>query len=220
MCHYIKYVGEQMEHQIMSESIDQLATALAKAQSEFATAGKSKANPFFKSKYADLESIVEASRPALTKYGLSVVQSPCIVALGESSALITILLHASGQWIKSTAAYNPPKNDIQSLSSYNTYLRRMCYSSLIGVVTGEEDDDGERAMIRNHTVVNAPVEKSIVTIDSDQLDELNSVLNECPQIAMRVKKGLGIEKLADMPRTEFFRSLNRIKELISLEGRN
>ncbi len=209
-----------MSHQIMSENIDQLATALAKAQGEFSIAGKSKANPFFKSKYADLESIVEASRPALTKYGLSVVQSPFIVSPEGSSSLVTILLHASGQWIKSTAAHNPPKNDIQSLSSYNTYLRRMCYASLIGVVTGEEDDDGERAMVRNHAPVYQPQEKSIITIDLDQLEELNNVLNECPQIASRVKKGLGIEKLADMPKAEFFRSLNRIKELISLEGRN
>ncbi len=209
-----------MEHQIMSESIDQLATALAKAQSEFATAGKSKANPFFKSKYADLESIVEASRPALTKYGLSVVQSPFIVSSEASSCLVTILLHASGQWIKSTAAHNPPKNDIQSLSSYNTYLRRMCYASLIGVVTGEEDDDGERAMIRSSAPTMPTVERTIVTIDSDQIEELNNVLNECPQIATRVKRGLGIDKLSDMPKSEFFKSLNRIKEIISLEGKN
>lgn len=140
---------------LMSSEIDQLATALAKAQGEMAVAGKNQKNPFFKSSYADFQAIIQASRPALSKYGLSVVQPPFIYeesndTLG-SSYLVTILMHSSGQWIKSKARHNPPKNDIQSLASYNTYLKRMCYTSLVGVVTGE-DDDGEAAVA--HTRVN------------------------------------------------------------------
>ena len=63
---------------IMSPQIDQLATALAKAQSEMAVAAKNQKNPFFKSSYADFEAIINASRPSLCKYGLSVVQSPFV----------------------------------------------------------------------------------------------------------------------------------------------
>lgn len=130
--------------QIMSEQIDQLATALSKAQAEFTIADLNQKNPFFKSKYADFEAIVAASRPGLTKYGLSVVQDVYCMDDGHHY-LITILLHASGQWIKSKARHNPQKSDVQSLSSYNTYLKRMCYTSLIGVVTGDADDDGNSA---------------------------------------------------------------------------
>lgn len=142
---------------LMSTEIDQLATALAKAQGEMAVAGKNQKNPFFKSTYADFEAIINASRPSLSKYGLSVVQPPFISENNGSadanghvsnSYLVTILMHSSGQWIKSIARHNPPKNDIQSLSSYNTYLKRMCYTSLIGVATGD-DDDGEAAV--SHT---------------------------------------------------------------------
>ena len=97
---------------LMSDQIDQLATALAKAQSEFTTAKKDKDNPFFKSKYADLESVVNATRPALTKHGLSIIQSPFFE--NEKSYLITLLMHNSGQWIKSKAQHNPQKSDIQS----------------------------------------------------------------------------------------------------------
>jgi hypothetical protein len=132
---------------IMSEQIDQLATALAKAQSEMPVASKNQKNPFFKSSYADFEAIIAASRPSLSKYGLSVVQPPFIGEEGNSY-LVTILMHSSGQWIKSKARHNPPKTDIQSLASYNTYLKRMCYASLIGVATGD-DDDGEAAV--SHT---------------------------------------------------------------------
>lgn len=145
---------------LMSPEIDQLATALAKAQGEMNIAGKNQKNPFFKSSYADFQAIIQASRPALCKYGLSVVQPPFIYEESEpnstvqlgSSYLVTILMHSSGQWIKSKARHNPPKNDIQSLSSYNTYLKRMCYSSLIGVVTGDDDDDDGEAAV-SHTRV-------------------------------------------------------------------
>lgn len=130
------------QEQIMSDQIDQLATALAKAQAEFTTAKKDKDNPFFKSKYADLESVVIATRPALTKHGLSIVQNVYRFNDGHHY-LITLLLHSSGQWIKSKAQHNPQKSDIQSLSSYNTYLKRMCYSSMVGAVTGDDDDGND-----------------------------------------------------------------------------
>jgi len=127
----------------MSDAVDQLATALCKAQGEFSVATKNQKNPYYKSLYADFEAIVNASRPAMVKYGLSFVQS--IITEDNHNYLVTILLHSSGQWIKSKAQHNPPKSDIQSLSSYNTYLKRMCLQTLIGVVTSNEDDDGEVA---------------------------------------------------------------------------
>lgn len=139
------YYRPYSEDQLMSDQIDQLATALAKAQGEFSIASKDKNNPFFKSKYADFESVVAASRPSLSKHGLSVVQNVYRFDDGNHY-LVTILLHASGQWIKSKAQHNPIKSDIQSLASYNTSLKRMCYSSLVGVATGEGDDDGESAV--------------------------------------------------------------------------
>jgi hypothetical protein len=133
-----------INEQIMSDNINELSTALAKAQAEFTTAKKDKDNPFFKSKYADFESVVSSTRPALTKYGLSVVQNVYRFNDGHHY-LVTLLLHASGQWIKSKAQHNPLKSDIQSLSSYNTYLKRMCYSSLVGAITSDHDDDGNSA---------------------------------------------------------------------------
>lgn len=160
-------------NQLMSDSIDQLATALAKAQGEMFTAGKNQKNPFFKSSYADFEAIVNASRPALTKYGLSVVQPPVFSDTTGQSFLITILMHCSGQWIQSRALHNPQKNDIQSLSSYNTYLKRMCYTSLVGVATGE-DDDGEAATIRD----TRPVYQNSSQINEKQYNDMMALVNQ------------------------------------------
>ena len=207
-----------MSQQLMSEHIDQLATALAKAQGEFDTAGKNQKNPFFKSNYADLESVVEASRPALAKYGLSVVQSPSIVGENGSSCLITILMHASGQWIKSVAEYKPVKNDIQSLSSYNTYLKRMCYTSLVGVVVGENDDDGEGAVVRNGQSYHQQEPINVdPTIDPYQLEDMQNTLNGYPDSAKRVLERLKINQLSQIKKKDFSAVLSWVHTLIKVE---
>lgn len=213
--------------QLMSDQIDQLATALAKAQGEMLVAGKNQKNPFFKSNYADFEAIIAASRPALSKYGLSVVQSPFVCDNG-SSFLETILLHSSGQWIKSRAMHQPAKQDVQSLSSYNTYLKRMCYTSLIGVAVGDEDDDGNRAsepsrmepvrMVTHYQQPPSNIQQIIVEkISKDQLEQLENDLDGHPEIKAKVITALNIERLSDMPRPSFLKALNRIRELAQQE---
>ena len=130
-----------------SESLDKLYAALAKAQLEMLPAKTTSSNPFFKSKYADLASIVKASRRSLGTNGLAVIQR--IVRNGSAGmTLLTRLCHSSGQWIESSMTVNPPKQDIQSLGSYLTYLRRYTYSSIVGVVACDDDDDGEAAIGR------------------------------------------------------------------------
>ena len=131
-----------------SQSLDKLYAALSKAQLEMLPAKTGSSNPFFKSKYADLASIVKASRKALGINGLAVIQR--IIRSGSAGmTLMTRLCHASGQWIESSMTVNPPKQDIQSLGSYLTYLRRYTYSAIVGVVASEEDDDGEAAIGRD-----------------------------------------------------------------------
>jgi hypothetical protein len=206
---------------LMSDQIDQLATALCKAQSEMSVAGKNQKNPFFKSSYADFEAIINASRPALTKNGLSVVQSPMINSEGDAN-LITILMHSSGQWIQSIAKYNPAKSDIQSLSSYNTYLKRMCYTSLVGVATGD-DDDGESAMTRtpqNSTPAQRSfsADQDVELITKDQLEQLEDLLIGHADICQSVLKGLDIERLSLMPKNKFLSSFKRIQEIINTKN--
>src|SRR6266568_1673775 len=105
-----------------SQELNELFSAMAKAQAEIKVALKDSSNPFFKSSYANLQSIIEASRPALCKNGLSVMQQ---MISGESGDyLVTLLAHSSGQWISSQMRINPAKQDVQSLGSYITYLRR------------------------------------------------------------------------------------------------
>lgn len=125
-----------------SENINELAVALNKAQSDFMVAKKDAKNPFFKSKYATLNSVYEAVAPALLSNGFTIIQ-PIV-----DNNVETTLVHASGQFITSSCPIVCAKqNDPQAMGSAITYARRYSLASLLGVMT-DEDDDGEKAMAR------------------------------------------------------------------------
>ena len=160
--------------EMMSENINELAAALSAAQGEIEGAVKDSANPYFKSKYADLHAVKEACREPLAKNGLSVVQ-PTHVIDGKT-CLVTMLMHKSGQWIKGILPLVASKQDCQAIGSSMTYFRRYAFCSMIGV--SQFDDDGEASMDRTKNVVkshsNAPTiddlcsKLSTVAIDHDR----------------------------------------------------
>jgi ERF superfamily len=128
-----------------SEQIDELATALARAQGEITGALKDSANPFFKSKYSDLASCWDACRAALSKNGLAVTQFPMTDPTG--TYLVTSLLHSSGQWMRSNFALNPKDDSSQAVGSAITYARRYALCAVVGVA--QIDDDGNAASGRS-----------------------------------------------------------------------
>ena len=133
-----------------SESIKELATALSKFQGQVKPAIKDSANPFFKSKYADLESVWESCREPLTKNGLSVLQMPGNYFEGRMW-LLTRLMHSSGEWIEQEMSFPVGKPDNQGVVRVDahgclaavTYMRRGALSAFLGIV--QADDDGNTA---------------------------------------------------------------------------
>lgn len=147
-----------------SEQINELAEALAGAQAEMGAALKDAANPFFKSKYADLASVWDACRGPLTKHGLSIVQFPSTEYAGTPEvyewtsktgekrtgvkvvcivSVVTRLLHSSGQFLEHSVSTMLASGDAQAVGSAITYLRRYSLQSVAGVAP--EDDDGNAA---------------------------------------------------------------------------
>lgn len=164
-----------------SEQINDLAAALAKAQAEVAGAHKSSANPFFKSKYADLASVWDACREPLTKNGLSVAQFPVTEIVPFKGiddkgkefdgsfakvTVITLLMHSSGQWIED-ASFTAEAKDAgpQSIGSAVTYLRRYSLQAVAGVAP--EDDDGNAAQRPNER----PVSRTTTTNSNGQSEQ-------------------------------------------------
>ena len=126
-----------------SESIKELATSLAKAQGSIKGAIKDSSNPFFKSKYADLASVVEAIRSAFAANGLSYIQT-VEPSQADEVRVETMILHSSGEWISCGVLALPvSKVDAQGYGSALTYARRYSLSAAVGIAP--EDDDGNAA---------------------------------------------------------------------------
>jgi hypothetical protein len=125
-----------MEH---SESIINLAKALVAFQGKVKDPAKDKDNPFFKSKYVGLDSLLDAVRPVLSECGLGFIQSPS--GNGQDISITTLLMHTSGEWLQSDPfTLRATKNDAQGTGSAVTYARRYSLSSILGVAWDDDDD--------------------------------------------------------------------------------
>ena len=123
-----------------SESINDLASALAKFQAGLKTVKTDSTNPHFKNKFASLAAIFDAIRAPLAACDMSVSQ------VCDDQGLVTILMHTSGQWIASRMPIMSRKaDDPQAYGSGLSYAKRYSLSAILGVAIEEEDDDGERA---------------------------------------------------------------------------
>jgi hypothetical protein len=135
----------ELSHQRLQASSDvsKLFPALVAAQSEIPAIHRDKANPFFKSQYAPLESVIRICKPILAKHGIGVIQFP--TGKGAEVEITTLVFHTSGQYILSSFIAQAKAGDPQSVGSCITYLRRYAYLASIGVATEDEDDDGNEA---------------------------------------------------------------------------
>jgi hypothetical protein len=144
----------------------ELMAALAKAQAEMDNAPMNSENPHFRSKYADLASIRNATIPALSKHGLSLHQVTRID--GSGMVLVTRLGHASGQFIDSVYPL-PNSNKPHEMGSAITYARRYSWAAICGIAAEEDDDGnaGQDAAKNGVSVRSAPARKSSAAAKRD-----------------------------------------------------
>jgi len=135
-----------------SESIGNLALALSYVQGAMSHAIKDSSNPFFKSKYADLESVWDACRDLLSAHGIAIMQFPGEYYDG-AMRLNTILTHKSGEWISQEMSMPIAKPDPHGCMAAITYMRRGALAAVVGVV--QADDDG-------NTAANKPVNQPVI----------------------------------------------------------
>jgi hypothetical protein len=140
-----------------SDQINELATALAKAQAELTSAKKdSKGHGY---NYSDLATVIEEAKKVLPKHGLSFTQlvgktsstidyeSNGTMNVLETIGVTTILLHSSGQFISSEGSIRIPEmrgvNDTQKAGAALSYLRRYSLQAILGMAS--EDNDASSA---------------------------------------------------------------------------
>jgi hypothetical protein len=139
------------------QQLAELYAALAKAQAEFPPIERTRTVEVRSDKgnysfdYAPLDVVIEATRPALTKHGLAVMQ-PLDTLEGGALAIRTKLTHASGAELEFVTPLQRT-DKIQQLGSLITYMRRYAYQAIVGVAT-DSDDDGNAADDQPRTVTN------------------------------------------------------------------
>lgn len=197
-----------------SESINELATALAKAQGEIRNAPKDSTNPHYKAKYADLASVWNVAREPLSKHGLSVIQ---LTGGGPTAITITTrLMHSSGQWVESCLSMEPvsrqPGQKItpQDVGSCITYARRYGLSAMVGVAPDDDDDavlastpQQKQATPRQGNVTNLRHESK-----SNELSEI---------LALQKELGLSNDELARVCEISTLRGLSASDESAALD---
>ena len=150
----------------MSDTIVELATALAKAQGMIDDATKTGMNPAFRSKYADLAAVRAVIREPLAVNDLAIVQAPRTV--DNAVEVETMLLHKSGEFIAETLRMPVNKWDAQGIGSGITYARRYGLMAILSIAS--EDDDGNAAVQKTAAPAPAPApKKAAPSIDVDAL---------------------------------------------------
>jgi hypothetical protein len=181
-----------------SESIKALAEALCKAQSEMGGAVKESANPFFKSSYADLTSVIKAIKEPFAKNGLSYTQFPISNEYGVGVA--TRLMHNSGEWIEEEFVLPLVKRDPQSGGSCLTYCRRYSLQSLAGIPSA--DDDAESAMLRGNQD-----EK----INESSVLEIAQLIHETASDEKKFCELFGVNNLSAIKVSQYDRAITMLK---------
>ena len=185
----------------MQPAAPTLAGALAKAQAEMGKALKQNTNPAFRSKYADLGSVMDACLPALNKHGIAVVQPTIDDA--EGRYVETVLLHESGETLRCRVPLIVQKNDMQGYGSAVTYARRYGLMCMAGIAP--EDDDGNAAAQAAPKREDAPRSPSPAQIAADALasaDTLDALIAIWRDLPAGVKATPAVIAAKDARKTE------------------
>lgn len=191
-----------------SEAIDKIAPAFVKAQAACNGAKKSSNNPHFKSKYADLSAVWGACEEALEANALAVVQGLGEVIDGKLH-IETMLLHSSGQWMKSLASIPLPKSDPQGYGSASTYARRYTLAAMMGIV--QEDDDGNAAS-------KPAAKEEVALIDETQRTELQALIEATASDIVSFCKFYKIGSLPELPVSKFAHAQKSLKNKLTPRG--
>lgn len=128
-----------------SEERTEIFKDLSKLRKNIKQPKKDSDNPFFKSKYVNLEGVCESIDTAIRELDLGISYVQELTSEGNQVSVTTHILHDSGQFI-SLDPLNIPvsKNDAQAFGSASTYAKRYALSAAFGV-TSDVDDDGNGA---------------------------------------------------------------------------
>jgi len=127
---------------ITSTEVNKVLPALKAVKSKLQAVAKKANNPFFKSKYADLNTYLEEVEPLLEEAGLVLMQP--VVSIVTNNMVVSRIYHVeTGQYVESSMRL-VGETDMQKAGSAVTYARRYTLGALLSMKA--EDDDGNHAV--------------------------------------------------------------------------
>lgn len=198
-----------------SPQINELATALAKAQGEFPEISKDKSIVYktVKRSYTSLENIIKTIKGILSKYGLSVTQRQRIE--DNNIYLVTRLSHNSGQWMDSWAYLAPiglNSTEQQNFGTAKTYQRRYELLAVLNLSPSDEtDNDGNPIDVQPED----GAEKDVETINKDQSFELYNLFKDHPEIKAKFFDFYKISHSEQLPLEHFVNAKKALEASIA-----
>lgn len=233
----IKRTMEKEQSKLMetinrSSEINQIMGSLAKAQGSYKKLIPNEEAPG--GKFSNLQAILDAVRESLANNGLAFYQYIELLDEGSGAALLrTILGHESGQYISSTARVVRGKNERQTGNIYEIH-KRFHALMILGIAPSSNDpmafdDNGEelaeqqliddlrkpKKIEDGKIVTKQPI--SSETVNKDQYNELVIELDGFPEIAQSMMEVYRIETLADLPKDEYHKCMDKIRRLKKTE---
>lgn len=215
-----------------SEQINEIAAALAKAQGAYAPLAPNENGAY--GRYANLDAIMQATRPALAANGLSFHQYIDLIDNDGAALLKTSLMHSSGQYIASCERILKPAV-WRAYGNQLEFLKRQQALMILGIAPTKNDpyamDDDGFDQAQQHTLETLKKPKNLLeldptvptreegsvrpsgTINDHQYKELLIELNNYPEIAENILHAYKIETLADLPASKYIHARSEIMRL-------
>ena len=156
-----------------------LAEALAAAQLEIADPQKDAVNPHFRSRYADLATVLKTVRPVLARHGLAITQTTQIL---DGALVLVTRLHWKDEELAGYYPISPTKADPQGYGSALTYARRYTIQAIVGVAA-DDDDDGNAASAAPSKPAHDELAEVIGKVKAcNSLDDLKALKADCARL--------------------------------------
>jgi len=193
----------------MSESIQELAAAFAKAQAKVQNAVRDTWNPEVDNAYPSLAAIWAACREALTKHHLSVVQFPG-ECWDDRTTMTTMLMHASGQWLRQCMIIPISRSDEQGYGAAVTYARRCALAAVIGICPEKE---GRTAVWQGgHRQAPPSLNVPRGKIGENELAALLALAGEVGVHIPDLCEYLGVAALEDLPANQCLAAMHALEQ--------
>ena len=135
---------------------------LLEFQKEVGAIAKDSKNPFFKSKYFDINKLIEVVKPVLSKHGLILLQP-----IKDNNVYSQIVDSVNGDIIESCLEL-PNLTDPQKIGSAISYYRRYTLSSLLGLQAEDEDGNGLKAKPKPEKITDSRFEAALIALKENK----------------------------------------------------